>query len=107
MQKVAFTMQLKPGYENEYKKRHDQIWPELSQALKNAGIRDYAIFLDKTTRVLFAVQDLEEDADTTVLPGQEIVMKWWEYMADIMETNPDHSPRTTPLQLVFELDSME
>ena len=61
MQRVAFKMQLKPGFENEYKKRHDEIWPELSQALSDAGISDYSIFLDEESLTLFAVQKLSAD----------------------------------------------
>ena len=44
MKRVAFTMQLKPGQKEEYKKRHDEIWPELKQLLKQAGISEYSIF---------------------------------------------------------------
>lgn len=101
MKRNAFTMKLKPGFEEEYKKRHDEIWPELSLFLSEAGISDYVIFLDKKTLTLFAVQKLADDFDEKSIPSHPIVKKWWAYMADIMETNPDHSPVTFPLQEVF------
>lgn len=104
MIKAAFTMQLKPGFEKEYKKRHDDIWPELSAALTSAGISDYSIFLDEETGRLFAVQQLREDHTSARLPEFEIMQKWWAYMADIMETNPDHSPVVKPLKMVFHMD---
>ncbi|HUJ74747.1 MAG TPA: L-rhamnose mutarotase, partial [bacterium] len=56
MTRYAFKMKLKPGFAKEYKRRHDQIWPELSALLKESGVADYSIFLDEETNVLFAVQ---------------------------------------------------
>ncbi|MFT3991982.1 MAG: L-rhamnose mutarotase [Luteolibacter sp.] len=101
MTRNAFKMQLKSGFEAEYKKRHDEIWPELSEELKNAGISDYSIFLDPQTLSLFAVQKLAENHTADLLPGTAIVKKWWAFMADIMETNPDNSPVCQPLREVF------
>ena len=97
-------MKLKPGYESEYKKRHDDIWPELAKELSDAGVSDYSIFLDEETLALFAVQKLTDDNTADDLPQTEIVKKWWAYMADIMETNPDNSPVCTTLKEVFHLD---
>ncbi len=53
MQRIAFKMQLRKGYEAEYKKRHDEIWPELKSLLKATGISEYSIFLDEQTNSLF------------------------------------------------------
>ena len=104
MKRNAFKMKLKPGYEAEYKKRHDEIWPELTVLLKNAGISDYSIFLDEETLTLFAVQKLTDDNTTENLPNLPIMRKWWDHMGDIMETNPDGSPVVTPLKEVFHMD---
>ena len=101
MQQIAFTMQLKPGNEAEYQRRHDEIWPELSAALTDAGIRDYAIFLDRNTGTLFAVQRRTDDHTADDLPTLPIVQQWWAYMADLMDTNPDNSPVVTALEPVF------
>ncbi|WP_025142465.1 L-rhamnose mutarotase [Pedobacter jeongneungensis] len=101
--KIAFKMKLKPGFETEYKKRHDEIWPELSTLLKENGISDYSIFLDEETNTLFAVQQQNGNSSQD-LGSTRIVQKWWAYMADIMETNADHSPKTFPLEMVFHLD---
>jgi L-rhamnose mutarotase len=97
----GFKMKLKPGFEVEYKKRHDEIWPELSELLKEAGISDYSIFLDIETGILFAVQKLTENNKNDELPKTEIMKKWWDYMADIMEVNPDNSPVAIDLEQVF------
>jgi L-rhamnose mutarotase len=97
-------MKLKPGFEAEYKKRHDEIWPELSQKLTEAGVSDYSIFLDAETLTLFAVQKLSDNNTAAQLPNDAVVRKWWSYMADIMETNPDKSPVCIPLKEVFHMD---
>ena len=101
--KIAFKMKLKPGFKAEYKKRHDEIWPELSTLLKENGISDYSIFLDEETNTLFAVQRQNGNSSQD-LGSTQIVQKWWAYMADIMETNADNSPITFPLEMVFHLD---
>lgn len=104
MRRAAFTMQLKPGCEAEYKKRHDEIWPELVKQLEDAGVRDYSIFLDRSTGVLYAYQTIKDHDTTAGLPQAAIVKKWWAMMADLMETNPDHSPVQKELVEVFHLD---
>jgi L-rhamnose mutarotase len=97
-------MKLKPGFEQEYKKRHDEIWPELSELLTKAGISDYSIYLDEETLTLFACNKLTDDNTTKSLPNHPVMKKWWDYMADIMESNPDKSPVCTPLTEVFHID---
>lgn len=96
-------MKLFPGFAEEYKKRHAEIWPELSALLKENGISDYTIFLDDETDILFAVQQ-QNGQSSQDLGSTAILQKWWAYMADIMETNPDNSPVSKPLTKVFHLD---
>jgi L-rhamnose mutarotase len=103
MHRIAFKMQLFPGYEEEYKKRHDELWPELKQLLKAAGISDYSIFLDTATNSLFGVMKAEDPAKLDNLPTTPVMQKWWKHMAHIMEANPDNSPVQTPLEEVFHL----
>ena len=104
MLRNAFKMKIKKGCEQEYKKRHDEIWPELSKELTKAGVSDYTIFLDEETLTLFAVQKLTDNNTADNLPNTEIVKKWWSYMSDIMETNPDNSPAVKELKEVFHMD---
>jgi L-rhamnose mutarotase len=102
--KLAFKMKLKPGFKEEYKKRHDEIWPELKTLLKENGISDYTIFLDEETNTLFAVQQQDGNQSSQDLGQTAIVQKWWAYMADIMESNPDNSPVSKALVEVFHMD---
>lgn len=101
--RVAFTMKMFPGYAGEYKRRHDAIWPRLVTLLKETGIQDYAIFLDKATNTLFATLTIDDAAKLDELPNHPIMQEWWAYMKDIMETNADNSPVSIPLQEVFYL----
>ena len=102
--RIAFKMKIKPGFAAEYKKRHDEIWPELKQLLASAGIYDYSIFLDEETNTLFAVQKARTGDGSQNLEKHEVVQRWWRYMADIMDTNPDFSPVSVPLTEVFRLE---
>ena len=97
-------MKLKPGHVDEYKKRHDEIWPELSTTLCDAGVYDYFIYLDEETLTLFAHQKLKEGETSSSLPENVIVQKWWDYMSDIMETNDDKSPVCIILKEVFHME---
>ena len=104
MEKIAFKMKLKPGMKAEYIKRHAEIWPELKQLLTDAGVSDYTIFLDEETDILFGVQKTSGEEGSQDLGELEIVQRWWKHMADIMETNPDNSPVTVPLEKVWHMD---
>ena len=103
MNRVAFKMKLHPGQIPEYKKRHDAIWPELKELLKNSGIEDYSIFLDEETLDLFGVLKITNVKNLDALPLNPVMKKWWSYMNDIMESNSDHSPMSVPLKEVFHL----
>lgn len=103
MQRVAFKMKLNSGAEEEYKKRHGEIWPELKELLQSAGIRDYSIFLGESTNYLFGVLKVENPETVDSLQANTVMQKWWAYMKDIMECNNDNSPISIPLKEVFHL----
>ena len=100
---MAFKMQLHEGYEEEYKKRHNALNPALRDLLKSAGIAEYSIFFDRDTNILFGVMQYENEQSVEQLAGHPVMKKWWAYMKDIMQTNPDHSPVTVTLTEVFYL----
>lgn len=104
MKRFGFKMKLYPGFKEEYRKRHADIWPELISMLKNEGIGNYSIFFDEETNILFAYQEQSGESSSQDLGMTEIVQKWWKYMSDIMETNPDNSPVTVPLEQVFFME---
>jgi len=97
-------MYLNEGQKLEYKRRHDELWPELHQLLKDSGVSEYSIFLDEETNTLFAFQKVSGEGNSQDLGKTEIVQKWWAYMADIMKTNLDNSPVIIPLEELFFLE---
>lgn len=103
MQKIGFKMKLFPGCAEEYKKRHDEIWPGLVSLFKQVGISDYSIFLDEETNYLFAIFQAQEPILLEDLPKNAIMQEWWRYMSDIMESNANNSPVSVPLKEVFYL----
>lgn len=100
-QPIAFRMMLKPGMAEEYRRRHDAIWPDLADALREAGIYDYSIFLDEETNALFAVLRLHPDDKRDALPTKPVMQRWWDYMADLMEVQPGNRPVEAPLMPMF------
>ena len=104
MKREAFKMFLKPGFEDEYQRRHAAIWPELKKMLSDGGVYDYSIYWDCYTNILFVCQKTKGEESSQDMGFNPIVQKWWDYMADIMEVNPDNSPVTIPLKEVFHMN---
>ena len=104
MIRKAFKMKLYPGMEQEYEKRHNELWPEMKEMLHEYCGHNYTIFLDKETLVLYGYIEVEDEERFAKSADTAINRKWWDYMADIMETNPDNSPVSVDLYPVFHLD---
>lgn len=100
----GFKMKLYPGMKEEYEKRHNNLWPEMQDMIHEYGGKNYTIFLDEETNTLFGYIELEDEARWAESADTAICRKWWDYMADIMETNPDNSPVSIDLTNVFHLD---
>lgn len=103
MQRLAFKMHLKAGQAEVYRARHDALWPELRELLRESGVSEYSIFLDEESNTLFAFQKVSGQGGSQDLSDNPVVQRWWAFMADIMETNEDNSPVTIPLHEVFFL----
>lgn len=104
MVRKGFKMQLYPGMAKEYEKRHNELWPEMKEMIHAYGGRNYSIFLDAQTNALYGYLEVEDEEKWAESADTAINRKWWDYMADIMETNPDNSPVSVDLDLVFHLD---
>ena len=102
MIRYAFKMRIKPGAEEEYKRRHDEVWPEMIEVLKSSGASNYSIF--RSGLDLFAYVELNNLERWNKNPENPTVRKWWNYMSDIMEVNPDNSPKAERLEQVFFLE---
>lgn len=105
MKRFAFKMHLKPGCEKEYERRHAALWPELRSQIEASGVKNYTIFLDPDSLTLFGYQEVTGESNSQdSAAADEITRRWWDYMADIMDVNPDNSPVTDPLVEVWHMD---
>ena len=104
MERIAFKMKLFPGKAEEYRRRHDALWPELAALLRESGISDYSIFLDPETDILFATLIRAQDHSMDDLPKHPVMRRWWDYMKDIMAYNADGTPAVVPLATMFQFD---
>lgn len=100
----SFKMKLYESQKNEYEKRHNELWPEMKEMIHEYGGKNYSIFLDKETNILYGYIEIESEERWAETAETEICKKWWAYMADIMETNTDNSPVSVDLVEVFHLD---
>lgn len=104
MIRKAFVMSVNAGSEEEYEKRHNPIWADLEQTLKDHGVHNYSIFLHPETRQLFAYAEIESEERWAAIASTEVCRRWWKHMGDVMPSNPDHSPVSTELREVFHID---
>ncbi len=102
-ERYAFRMQLHPGKRAEYIERHDEIWPELSDLLRSAGVSDYSIWLDPETHTLFAILTRPRDHGMDALPDHPVMRRWWAHMADVMDTRASNEPVAVTLERVFHM----
>jgi L-rhamnose mutarotase len=100
MAQYAWVLEVRPGYEAEYKKRHDEIWPEMLESLAKAGISNYSIFRHGLT--LFGYFETDDLKKTIAhLRNDPVDARWSEWMAPIMKIDVDQSigfPFLLPLQ---------
>ena len=104
MIRKAFVMQVNPDRHEEYRRRHNPIWPELETVLKNHGVHNYSIFLDEQTHQLFGYVEIEDESRWESIAQTAICKKWWAHMRELMPSNPDNSPVSRSLTEVFHVD---
>ena len=105
MKRKAFVMSVHAGMEEEYEKRHSPIWPELESSLKEHGVLSYSIFLHPETRQLFGYAEIEDEEGWSAIADTAVCKRWWEYMKDLMPSNPDNRPVSRELKEVFHINS--
>lgn len=105
MIRKAFVMRVHPTAHDEYRRRHDAIWPELASVLRDHGARSYSIFLDPVRSLLFAYVELESVERWNAIAATEVCQRWWAFMRDVMETHADNRPVSDDLAEVFHLST--
>src|SRR5262245_38319534 len=105
MIRKAFRMSVHRGAEQEYERRHNPIWQELTDALVAHGVQKYSIFLDASSGDLFAYAEIADEAQRQAIAQTDVCRRWWRYMRELMPTNTDNSPVSTTLTEVFRLNA--
>ncbi len=103
MIRKAFIMSVHGQFVDEYERRHNPIWPELAATLKVHGVNNYSIYISDKTNQLFAYVEIEDLKRWEEIAETEWCRKWWKHMSEIMPSNVDNSPVSTPLREVFHL----
>lgn len=104
MIRKTFVMSVNRGSEAEYERRHNPIWKDLEAMLKEHGVRSYSISLHPETNQLFAYAEIEDEKRWSEIASTAVCKKWWAHMTDVMPSNPDNSPKATPLREVFHME---
>ena len=104
LEETGVPLKLYPGMEEGYERRHNELWPEMADMIHEYGGRNYSIFIDEETNILFGYIELEDPERYDTSAETEICRKWWDFMASVMETNADNSPVSVDLPCAFHLD---
>ena len=97
-------MKVNPDAREEYERRHRPVWAELEAVLKNHGVSNYSIFLERETNQLFAYVEIESEERWAKIAETDECRRWWDFMKDVMPANADNSPVSVELNEVFHLD---
>lgn len=98
----AWVMKLKPGEAAAYKRKHDEIWPEMVALLKSQGVHNYSIY--RHGLLLFAYLEKPDGTPAQTEAVNEVVKRWQAFMQPHMETHEDNRPVVEPVELMFRLD---
>jgi L-rhamnose mutarotase len=104
MIRKAFVMELTPGCEEEYEKRHNPIWQDLIDVFAQHGVHNYSIFLHEAGHQLFGYVEIEDEARWAAIAQTDACRRWWKHMQDVMRYNDDGTPWAVGLREVFHLD---
>lgn len=104
MQRLCFTFDIYEGKEAEYKKRHDEIWPELVAAIKEAGFRNYSLFRRGTQIVGYCEFEVNMEKSFAKLGEHEANARWAKWFEDIIVNLTDNSGNLMVMQEVWHLD---
>lgn len=104
MERLCFTFEIRPGMEAEYKRRHDEIWPELVAAIKDAGFANYSLFR-RETQVVAYVECLPDVATAFAKLGPtEVNARWAKWFEDVIVSLTDDNGELYRLEEVWHLD---
>jgi L-rhamnose mutarotase len=104
MERVCFTFEIRPGMADEYKRRHDEIWPELVEAIQDAGLRNYSLF--RRGQQVIAYVECHPDAATAFakIGAADVNRRWAEWFQDVIVALTDDDGNLFRADEVWHLD---
>lgn len=104
MRRVCFTFQLRPGREEEYVRRHREVWPDLIRVLRESGVRNYTLF--RRGRTVIAYCECHPDAATALgaVAATEVNSRWSAWFSDVIEELTDADGQLFFADEVWHLD---
>jgi L-rhamnose mutarotase len=106
MQRICFLLTVKPERMEEYRRRHADVWPEMRQALRETGWRNYSLFLADDGLLVGYLETEDFAAAQAAMAKREVNARWQaemqEFFVDLGERRPDEGMQ--PLPLVFHLE---
>lgn len=104
MERLCFTFTIKPGTENEYKRRHDEIWPELVEAIESSGFRNYSLFRRDLQVIAYAECEPDVESAFAELGNYEVNARWSEWFTDVIDSLTDEDGNVYRADEVWHLD---
>lgn len=104
MERICYTFELAAGMEEEYERRHAEVWPELVAALKEAGFSNYSLFRRGTEVIAYAECEPTVEAALARLAQFEVNARWSAYIRSIMTRSVDEDGRFFTVREIWHLD---
>lgn len=104
MERLCFTFEIRPGTEAEYKRRHDEIWPELVEAIQSSGFENYSLFRTGTTIIAYVECVPDVATAFSKLGPNEANARWSEWFTDVIVSLTDENGELYRVEEVWHLD---
>ncbi len=104
MERLCFTFEIRPGTEAEYKKRHDEIWPELVEAITGAGLKNYTLFRRGTEIIAYVECEPSVEVAFAKLAPTEVNARWSKWFEDVIVSLTDEDGNLYRVEEVWHLD---
>ncbi|SEG81947.1 L-rhamnose mutarotase [Actinacidiphila yanglinensis] len=102
--RIVNSLVVPAAHLDEYRRRHDLLWPEIRAGITAQGGRNFSIFAAPELDRVITYVEVEDLGRWHAGAADEATRRWWRHMAEVMPTHPDHSPLAVPLPEVFHQD---
>jgi len=104
VQRICFHLRVRPDKVTEYKRRHRDVWPEIQQALRETGWRNYSLFLSDDGLLTGYLECDDFDQARAAMAGRQVNARWQAEMSEFFEEGGPPDEQMRPVPLVFHLE---